>query len=316
MIVGRCSRVPEPLAPANAKKVSRCRIAWMGWAALWVSIACEAEPQPNRDARPVPATVVDMTHSERESGHDAGSSETDAGVGELDARAEPICEAGRQASCPCAGGTIGVQLCAADGSRWQACQCPDAEGRCAPEDSYCDGLYLYACDGGPELVGASCEEACSTAGFGSPTGCGVEADGVARCQCAEPGCTRDDNWCEGNTLNFCATNGEMGRDTCSNSDCRRQGYEDYLRCDVENGYAHCICSPAPWNDCRECVVERCGAEMLDCGSSCREYLWCMEDCNGDGHCYAACNGDGTSYGYREAAPLVDCAREHHCGCLY
>lgn len=36
---------------------------------------------------------------------------------------EPVCEAGRQVECPCPNDGKGVQACADDGAKWEACQC-------------------------------------------------------------------------------------------------------------------------------------------------------------------------------------------------
>ncbi len=52
----------------------------------------------------------------------------DAGAAADLARSAPgsaVCEAGRVAECPCAGGETGIQTCASNGSKWEACACPD-----------------------------------------------------------------------------------------------------------------------------------------------------------------------------------------------
>jgi len=52
---------------------------------------------------------------------------------------EPLCEPGRVESCPCSGGTDGVQSCAQDGSRWGVCACaePGGMGAVCEEDGDC-----------------------------------------------------------------------------------------------------------------------------------------------------------------------------------
>lgn len=37
--------------------------------------------------------------------------------------ANPVCESGRVAECPCEGGAMGIQACKADGSAWGMCAC-------------------------------------------------------------------------------------------------------------------------------------------------------------------------------------------------
>jgi len=74
--------------------------------------------------------------------------------------APPVCEAGRVATCPCAGGAGGgAQTCAADGSSWGACEGCDATtgtggdggaggAPCVPKADPCSGLECGLGDDG------------------------------------------------------------------------------------------------------------------------------------------------------------------------
>ena len=39
-----------------------------------------------------------------------------------------VCDPGAVQACPCLGGEQGVQGCADDGARWEACECAASEG--------------------------------------------------------------------------------------------------------------------------------------------------------------------------------------------
>jgi len=89
----------------------------------------------------------------------------------------PACEPGRQVTCPCAGGGEGVQVCAATGASYEACQCgapvppPDVvdgaieklkglkDGVCACTDQACPGTGKAAREAYGESLGRKLRDA-------------------------------------------------------------------------------------------------------------------------------------------------------------
>ncbi|GEM_PF-2003060 len=70
-------------------------------------------------------------------------------VGACDSGTEKLCTPGQRNTCPCLGGTEGVQDCLPDGSGWEECQCcePDCSGLECGLDPVC-GTSCGDCDTG------------------------------------------------------------------------------------------------------------------------------------------------------------------------
>lgn len=109
----------------------------------------------------------------------AATCPTEAGATGADPVENPVCEAGRTESCPCAGMGDGVQTCAANGSRWEVCICPETK----PEESNPSLVCKFLNDGPPEecpgpksAVWGTCPPSITQNGY-----CIVSASGARFC---------------------------------------------------------------------------------------------------------------------------------------
>lgn len=71
---------------------------------------------------------------------------------------EPVCDAGRVASCPCDSGEDGSQECESDGSAWGECLCPGEQPRGAAGAAPVSTMEV--CDGFRDPQDLAPEERC------------------------------------------------------------------------------------------------------------------------------------------------------------
>lgn len=92
----------------------------------------------------------------------------------------PVCEAGKVAACPCAGTAVqGTQACADDGSKWEACSCPDPVSSPMQECSnVMDQSGLNGADrcGSGQVMYHTCSKAIVDRGI-----CSIKTFGVSFC---------------------------------------------------------------------------------------------------------------------------------------
>lgn len=87
--------------------------------------------------------------------------------------AEPVCVPGATQACLCSGARPGAQVCAADGARWNFCECEggtDGEEDAAPKGVAFDASLTGEGTRGAELYGARCATCHGADARGTSTG--------------------------------------------------------------------------------------------------------------------------------------------------
>jgi len=260
-----------------------------------------------------------------------------------DSGTEKLCTPGQRNTCPCLGGSEGIQDCLPDGSGWEECQCcqPSCAGKNCGSDG-CGGSCgtCTSPDTCSALGACECVAACNGLECGNDPVCGTtcgectdpetcQADGTCACipvcgtqecgvdavcgtscgECTAPATCNAQFLCE--CVQDC-TGLECGLDPVCNVACGTCTLPE-----VCNAQGQCECTPA-------CTGYNCGPD--GCGGTC-ECTGCgipMPDlCMGDGQCREACcpNCAGRECGldlvcgYPCGAcsdPTPDCTSEGHC----
>ena len=142
-------------------------------------------------------------------------------------------------ACLCSPCTKADNTCLSAG---QLKQCNTSTGKftttdCADTESCSGGKCVPKCV--PKCDGVKC--GLSSDGCGGTCGCNG-ADSCVGGQC-QPPCSTKDNYCSGDTLHACGSDGAWKATTCSDASCLQAGYPSYSHCGANPGEdATCLCN--------------------------------------------------------------------------
>lgn len=190
------------------------------------------------------------------------------------------CVPGDVKTCPCLGGTQGVQECADDGSRWEACQCPED-----PEpDGAADG------DGGDQDAGSD-----GNADDGAPADDGTPVDdgGDEGGEAGDPGTDDGTDGGDIETDADAADAADAGGGDGGDVECQL-GSIEYQDCGTCGWETRTCIDPGNWDDWSGCTEEgpclppatqdipcgNCGTQSQECLSQCSTTIggYCKREC--------------------------------------